>query len=101
MRDDLPALTGVRGYAALAVVLYHYRVPGFGWGWLSVDVFFVLSGFVLAHVYRDGLRPSEFLWARFARTIPTHLVATSLVGLAMMQFTDITPAALLCNLALV
>jgi peptidoglycan/LPS O-acetylase OafA/YrhL len=82
--NHLPALDGLRGFAALAVVLFHYHVPGFGWGWLSVDVFFALSGYVLSHVYRAGIEPREFLRARFARTIPTHLVATSALGLTVL-----------------
>src|SRR5690348_17212396 len=84
MTEKLPVLTGLRGLAALVIVFYHYKVPGFGRGWLAVDVFFGLSGFVLSHVYRDGLSRGEFLWARFARTIPTHLVATSLVGCVLL-----------------
>lgn len=99
-RDDLPGLTGLRGYAALAVVLFHYSVPGFSWGWLSVDVFFVLSGFVLSHVYRDGLDRADFLWARTARTIPTHLVATALVGAAAVALCGNGMAEFVRSLAL-
>lgn len=100
-KSELPGLTGIRGLAALAVVLYHYGVPGFSYGWLSVDVFFVLSGYVLSHVYRDGVVRSEFLWSRGARTIPTHLVATSLVGAAAIAVQGASIYTLLGNLALV
>lgn len=41
----LPALDGVRGLAALSVMAYHYHL--FRLGWAGVDVFFVLSGFVI------------------------------------------------------
>jgi peptidoglycan/LPS O-acetylase OafA/YrhL len=51
----------LRGLAAVFVVLYHYVAPSrhtiaFGHGYLAVDFFFVLSGFVICHVYEDRLR---------------------------------------------
>jgi peptidoglycan/LPS O-acetylase OafA/YrhL len=76
------ALEGLRGIAALMVALYH------GWdsaitgplhgGWLSVDLFFVISGFVMVHVYRDqlatGTQVASFALRRFGRLYPLHLV---------------------------
>src|SRR5690606_33909899 len=60
-RTDIPSLTGLRGVAALMVVLYHanesfirasgYASPHIFHGRLFVDLFYVLSGFVLCHVY--------------------------------------------------
>ncbi len=49
------------------------------WGWTFVDLFFVISGYIFAHVYLDGkLRArdgmSTFAVARFARLYPLHLV---------------------------
>jgi len=88
-----PALTALRGIAALCVVLFHYSVGSFpnlhltdttffvGKSYLFVDLFFALSGFILMHVYGrsfpDG--PSRatfgpFLRARLARLYPLHLV---------------------------
>jgi peptidoglycan/LPS O-acetylase OafA/YrhL len=83
----LQSLTPLRGLAAMTVLLYHLitgpadtSLPAFiGRGYLGVDLFFVLSGFVLAHVYlRDFLSEvsphsvAGFLWVRFARTYPVH-----------------------------
>lgn len=83
--DALDPLTGVRFFLALGVVLFHYQLywtlPVEGVGLLNrarlgVDVFFILSGFILTHVYLQGDRPlnyRRFLAARFARIYPAHL----------------------------
>ncbi len=90
--QDLKPLTSLRFWAALWVVLFHYRTyadaNGASWGWassllgkgyLGVDFFFVLSGFVLAHVYgrefsSGTYRHSRFLVKRIARVYPMHIV---------------------------
>ena len=94
--DRLGQLDGLRGLAACAVAfLYHPQAlfapdalaqagPVLGWfyrfGWTLVDLFFVLSGFLFAHVYRGGLalEPTgaikRFAMARVARLYPLHLV---------------------------
>jgi peptidoglycan/LPS O-acetylase OafA/YrhL len=88
-RPELRALTGARGIAAWFVVLFHLRYlwrDGGGpdgplsYGFLAVDFFFVLSGFVIALTYADRLRAEgiagipEFLRRRIARVWPLHLV---------------------------
>jgi peptidoglycan/LPS O-acetylase OafA/YrhL len=84
---DLRALTTLRFLAAAWVVLYtawpHLDV-GFvpvavTKGYLGVEVFFVLSGFILSHVYLQPAGDGRFsyrgfLWARIARVYPLHLV---------------------------
>lgn len=86
-------LTSLRFLAALWVVLFHYwpkldvgMTPMFvEKGYLGVELFFVLSGFILCHVYRtqveDGtFRYGSFLWARLARIYPLHLATTFGLG---------------------
>ncbi len=75
----LDSLTGLRGLAALWVLAYHaWSAPG---GYLGVDLFFALSGFVLALNYGDAAlhasarRYGEFLGKRLARIYPAHLCA--------------------------
>lgn len=83
---DIRPLTSLRFFAALWVVVYllwpSLAVEGMpalaAKGYLGVELFFVLSGFILSHVYlkafgekRFGYR--GFLWARIARIYPLHL----------------------------
>ncbi len=78
------ALDSWRGVAAILVVLFHAQIASHVQGWdlvrageSLVDFFFVLSGFVIAHAYRDRLDRSEslarFLVARLGRLYPLHL----------------------------
>lgn len=95
--DVLDPLTGVRFFLALGVVLFHYQLQ-----WtlpieaaglldrarLGVDVFFILSGFILTHVYLQGegtLDYRRFLAARFARIYPAHLfILLAMLGLVLV-----------------
>ena len=99
-RLELPALTALRGIAAVTVLLYHSSFVAFNfaggsppWLWrrgsLAVDLFFFLSGFVLTHVYgrrlseeRNWRTVSRFLWARFCRIYPASLFTTIVFVLA-------------------
>jgi peptidoglycan/LPS O-acetylase OafA/YrhL len=88
MRPRLHALTTLRFFAALHVVLFHMRVvgilPGGPWwyqnfasiGFVGVNFFFVLSGFILVYTY-DGpqLSPPKFWRARFARIYPAYVLS--------------------------
>ncbi|WP_331711185.1 MULTISPECIES: acyltransferase family protein [Sphingomonas] len=87
---ELRALTSVRGLAAWLVVLFHIRGSMAGLpaaakavlakGYLAVDFFFLLSGFVIWLTYAERLRAEgpggvpRFLWRRIARIWPLHLV---------------------------
>src|ERR1700712_3003224 len=91
MAADIRALTGVRGVAAAVIVVYHFgdvqlstggtadyfRIP---FGYLLVDLFFMLSGFVMALTYRHAFdKPSlgtfaNFMLKRVARLYPAYFV---------------------------
>lgn len=77
------ALDGLRGAALLAVMSFHFGMPGARGGWLGVDVFFVLSGFVVANnLRRTALTPStygRFLVRRAARLYPALVALLLLV----------------------
>ncbi|MBW8882454.1 MAG: acyltransferase, partial [Asticcacaulis sp.] len=58
-------------------------------GYLGVELFFVLSGFILSHVYLEAFRTGrfsyrDFLWARLARIYPLHLAITAGLGLLIL-----------------
>jgi len=89
---ELPNLTALRGVAALLIVVYHFDeiVLHLAFStsslflfhsYLMVDLFFILSGFILYHVYASkftkGIKwPSyfQFMKARFARVYPLHAI---------------------------
>lgn len=82
-------LDGLRGVAAVIVVLGHtpdiWIAGKPSHFYLAVDLFFVLSGFVIAHAYEErlttGLTVSHFMLARYIRLYPLYLCGT-LVGIA-------------------
>ena len=95
--DSIVSLTSLRFFAALYVLVFHSgagfvgkAVPALsfletflGNGYLGVTFFFVLSGFILAHVYDGRLRGrgdlGRFAMARFARIYPVYLLGLLLV----------------------
>ena len=91
---NIKPLTSLRFFAAFWVVLFHYWpklavsfTPAFiEKGYLGVELFFTLSGFILCHVYLSSVgegrfKYGSFLWARLARVYPLHLATLAGVGL--------------------
>ncbi len=88
-RRSFRSLDLLRGIAAIAVVGYHLNtamvhiLPA---SYLAVDLFFVLSGFVIAHAYEERLTTSlgvgEFLRLRIIRLYPLYLLGT-MAGVAV------------------
>jgi peptidoglycan/LPS O-acetylase OafA/YrhL len=108
MTKQLPALTSLRGIAALFILLHHitlYLLPEQGKfvggftpflqkSYLWVDFFFILSGFIMTHVYRETFNV-PFTWqtfrrymiSRFARIYPLHFIM--LVCFVVLEFTTL------------
>lgn len=94
------ALDALRGIAALFIVFYH--MGDFGWisgwtpfrsGWMAVEFFFVLSGFVIAMSYggrlAQGYPRGTFLLIRLGRVLPLHLAVVA--GFTLFEFTVFRP----------
>ncbi len=91
-RRNYGTLDGLRGVAAIAVVVVHapmlmgsIEAPSAG---LAVDLFFVMSGFIIAHAYegklRDGMTAGHFIALRLARLYPLYLLGLVL-GMAQSE----------------
>jgi peptidoglycan/LPS O-acetylase OafA/YrhL len=79
-RKDIQIL---RGIAVLIVVLFHLEITGFKSGFLGVDIFFVISGYLMSRMYQPNAS-IEFFKKRATRLLPAYfavLVATTLVAL--------------------
>lgn len=80
----LAGLDALRGIAALCVLVYHASPQGSSNAYLSVDFFFMLSGYVMARTYEprlaSGMTPTQFVRTRVAKLWPTMFLA-SLIGL--------------------
>ena len=83
-------INGLRAWAVIFVVLYHFGVPGVTGGFAGVDVFFVISGYLMTAVVVKGLRTGRFnLWQFYlarARRIWPALIVLCAVLLALGWF---------------
>lgn len=99
------ALDSLRGLVALAIVFFH--MGDFGWiaglapfrsGWMLVEFFFVLSGFVIAASYGERLAHGyprwRFMLIRLGRVYPLHIVTVALfVALELLVFRPVLQEA--------
>jgi len=89
-----PDIDGLRAIAVTAVVLFHAGIPGVSGGYAGVDVFFVISGFLITQIIYREIEASEFSFARFyerrvRRIIPALfalLVFTSIASLSLLPY---------------
>jgi peptidoglycan/LPS O-acetylase OafA/YrhL len=101
-----PSLAALRGIAVILVVLYHCGTPGFRGGFLGVDIFFVLSGYLITCTLIkqfDGEKDNFFIfyWRRFLRLFPAFALvcvalylARGFLGNADQPIRDILAAGL-------
>ena len=60
-----PDIDGLRAIAVLSVFLYHLEVPPFGGGFVGVDIFFVISGYLISRIVLTDVESGSFSMARF------------------------------------
>ena len=95
----VPGLDGLRGLAVLAVMAMHAELPFAGAGLVGVDVFFVLSGFLITRIVLaelaspDGLSLVSFYARRALRIMPALVLMLAVLGaLTLVGATPWTPA---------
>jgi peptidoglycan/LPS O-acetylase OafA/YrhL/cellulose synthase/poly-beta-1,6-N-acetylglucosamine synthase-like glycosyltransferase len=90
-----PDIQGLRAVAVTLVVLYHAEVPGITAGYVGVDVFFVISGFLitgqlLRQVARDGkVSLSSFYVGRIRRLLPPALIVVAATVVAARMWDSV------------
>src|SRR3954464_9447717 len=88
-REFRPDIEGLRAVAVLAVVLFHAGVPGLPGGFVGVDVFFVISGFLITgmlwrEVERTGtVRLARFYGPRARRLLPAGVLVIAATAAAV------------------
>ena len=88
----LPGLDGVRALAVLGVLLYHADLTWIRGGFLGVDVFFVLSGFLITSLLLEefdrsgGISFKRFYLGRARRLLPALILLLAVVAIAAAFF---------------
>ena len=92
-----PDIDGLRAVAVLSVLLYHASVPGFAGGFVGVDVFFVISGYLICGMIAEQLRAGtfslgDFYKRRILRIIPA--LAVMMLATAIVAYFHFLPVEL-------
>lgn len=111
-------LDALRGLAALAVVLFHFTTryeqlfgyskplaASVSWGQFGVDLFFMLSGFVILMTLERTADAWRFAWGRFSRLYPAYWASAALtfavVSVCQLPGQEVSLGEALCNLTMV
>jgi peptidoglycan/LPS O-acetylase OafA/YrhL len=94
-----PALDGLRGIAVFLVMMFHFQVPGFRNGYFGVDIFFVLSGFLITKIllrkrsHALSVYLSQFYRRRALRLVPALWLVSVIILLVALQIAADKPTA--------
>lgn len=85
----LPEIDGLRAFAVLAVVLFHLQIPGFSGGYVGVDIFFVISGFLISAQIQERLASGQFTLSgfyanRIRRLLPAVIATVAVTFLSSL-----------------
>ena len=89
----LAAVDGLRGISVILVLGFHLGVPGFAGGYLGVDAFFVISGFLITRIILSQLGQGSFSYSRFLlkranRLLPALTVMSVMTTLGAWIYLD-------------
>jgi peptidoglycan/LPS O-acetylase OafA/YrhL len=92
----IAALDGVRGFMTILVLLSHFFAeiangfPRLGFGWLAVNMFFILSGFLIGRLIIEKMDSENFvtvfIMRRVCRTIPSYMVSILIIFAVLWIF---------------
>lgn len=87
-RGYQPEIDGLRAIAVICVLLFHLEVPGFSGGFIGVDIFFVISGYLITRLIRDewletgAFSFGDFYVRRARRLFPALFATIALTSIA-------------------
>jgi peptidoglycan/LPS O-acetylase OafA/YrhL len=92
--QNRPDIDGLRAIAVLSVFLYHLEVPPFGGGFVGVDIFFVISGYLISRIVLTDVERGSFSMVRFyerriRRLAPAGIV--TIIGTLLIGFLWFSP----------
>lgn len=76
--DYRPDIDCLRAFAVLSVIAFHYDIPPFRSGYVGVDVFFVISGFLITRIIHAEIRTGTFSFAAFYRRRARRILPAAL-----------------------
>ena len=82
-------IDGLRAIAVLVIIFFHMKIPGFSGGFIGVDVFFLVSGFLITQIIVSSLEAGQFTFRDFYIRRVTRIIPA-------LAFT--VAAVLLCSL---
>ena len=81
----------IRAIAIINVFFFHFGVSFFKYGFIGVDIFFVISGFLMATIYKD-LNFKEYFIRRFNRLIPPYFITiflTIIISFLILEYREL------------
>ena len=88
-------IDGLRGIAIIPVILYHLNIPFFSGGYIGVDIFFVISGFLITSIIHNNIKEKkfsllDFYERRLRRIIPIlYLILILSIPFTLINFIEV------------